>query len=168
MEKLLDKFYEGTCSEEEEKCLKETFRTEGNDLPAHLQQAGRLWRAVADADEVMPSVPHGLEERLGCLIDERAGEEQRSLHPRWIHRNQRWVGGIAATLLLAVGFAYSLLQTDDYTPKDTYTDPREAYLALQATLREVSYNLNSGFEQFEEARQEAVLVTQEIRNDLKR
>lgn len=52
------------------------------------------------------------------------------------------------------------------TPQDTFSDPEAAYKALQATLIEVSANLNKGIEQIEETRIDVTKVNQEVRKEI--
>ena len=47
------------------------------------------------------------------------------------------------------------------TPQDTFSDPEAAYKALQATLIEVSANLNKGIEQIDVTK-----VNQEVRKEI--
>lgn len=50
--------------------------------------------------------------------------------------------------------------------QDTFSDPEAAYKALQATLIEVSANLNKGIEQIEETRIDVTKVNQEVRKEI--
>ena len=52
------------------------------------------------------------------------------------------------------------------TPQDTFSDPEAAYKAWQATLIEVSANLNKGIEQIEETRIDVTKVNQEVRKEI--
>ena len=85
-------------------------------------------------------------------------------------RNWRWIGGIAATILVLVGVGYGITNMGEDmrppTPQDTFSDPEAAYKALQATLIEVSANLNKGIEQIEETRIDVTKVNQEVRKEI--
>lgn len=163
IERLLAKFYEGSTNEQEEQLLKEAFKTE--ELPEHLQQERRLFLHLFP-EGVGKEVPAGLEEKLNRMIDEKADEEQHFFRRNRTKRNWRWVGGIAATLLLLVGIGYGITNMGEGmrppTPRDTFTNPEDAYRALQATLIEVSVNLNKGIEQIEETQKDVMQVNQEI------
>jgi hypothetical protein len=105
IERLLAEFYEGNTNEQEEELLKEAFRTE--EVPEHLQKDKKLFLSFFPG-EVVDNVPAGLEDKLSRMIDEKAEEEQRFFHRNKAKRNWRWIGGIAATILVLVGVGYGL------------------------------------------------------------
>ena len=164
IERLLAEFYEGNTNEQEEELLKEAFRTE--EVPEHLQKDKKLFLSFFPG-EVVDNVPAGLEDKLSRMIDEKAEEEQRFFHRNKAKRNWRWIGGIAATILVLVGVGYGITNMGEDmrppTPQDTFSDPEAAYKALQATLIEVSANLNKGIEQIEETRIDVTKVKAETR-----
>lgn len=169
IERLLAKFYEGNTSEQEEEVLKEAFRTE--EVPGHLQRDKRIFLSFSCQEADMEHIPAGLADKLNRMIDEKADEEQRFFHRNKTKRNWYWVGGIAATLLLLIGIGYGTIYKKDMcqpTPQDTFSNPEDAYKALQATLIEVSTNLNKGIEQVEATRLDITKVNQEIKNEIKR
>lgn len=167
IERLLAEFYEGNTSEQEEKLLKDAFETE--ELPEHLRQERRLFLHLFP-EEAGKDVPAGLEEKLGRMIDEKAEEEQHFFRRNKTKRNWRWVGGIAATLLLLVGMGYGIANMGEGmrppTPRDTFSNPEDAYKALQTTLLEVSVNLNKGIEQVEETQLDVTKVNREIMKEI--
>ena len=167
IERLLAEFYEGNTNEQEEELLKEAFRTE--EVPEHLQKDKKLFLSFCPG-EVVDNVPAGLEDKLSRMIDEKAEEEQRFFHRNKAKRNWRWIGGIAATILVLVGVGYGITNMEEDmrppTPQDTFSDPEAAYKALQATLIEVSANLNKGIEQIEETRIDVTKVNQEVRKEI--
>ena len=168
IERLLAEFYEGNTDEREEELLKEAFRNE--EVPERLQKDKRLFLGCFPGEA--EAVPAGLEERLSRLIDEKAEEERRFFRRNKARRNWRWIGGVAATVLLLAGVGYGIMKPGEEmrppTPLDTFSDPEAAYKALQATLLEVSANLNEGIEQVEEARQDMTKASLEIRKELQR
>ena len=167
IERLLAEFYEGNTNEQEEELLKEAFRTE--EVPEHLQKDKKLFLSFFPG-KVVDNVPAGLEDKLSRMIDEKAEEEQRFFHRNKAKRNWRWIGGIAATILVLVGVGYGITNMGEDmrppTPQDTFSDPEAAYKALQATLIEVSANLNKGIEQIEETRIDVTKVNQEVRKEI--
>ena len=88
------------------------------------------------------SVPEGLGDRLSEAIDEWAAKEERPKHSR-IYR-LRWIGGIAASVLMVMAFSWSL-----YEParKDTCSTPEEAYAEAHNALMQFAQALNKGTEQ---------------------
>lgn len=167
-ERLLAGFYEGNTDEQEEELLKEAFRTE--EVPEHLLADKKLFLSLLGQEVNVENAPVGLEDKLSRMIDEKAGEEQRFFHRNKAKRNWRWIGGIAATILVLVGVGYGITNMGEDmrppTPQDTFSDPEAAYKALQATLIEVSANLNKGIEQIEETRIDVKKVNQEVRKEI--
>ena len=167
IERLLAAFYEGNTDEREEESLKEALRTE--ELPERLRKEKELFLHLF-SEEAVEAAPAGLEEKLNRLIDEKAEEEQLFFRRNKAKRNWRWVGGIAATLLLLVGMGYGITSAGEGmrppTSRDTFSNPEDAYKALQATLLEVSVNLNKGIEQIEETQKDVTKVNREIMKEI--
>ncbi len=97
--------------------------------------------------------PAHLEDNLNLLIDEMAEKEQHFFRPNNSKNSWRWIGGVAATILLLIGIGYGIDNLSKNvcppTPQDTFSDPEEAYRMLQATLLEISANLNYGLNEGE-------------------
>lgn len=170
IERLLAEFYEGTTTESQEEALKDYFKT--TVVPEHLLKDKEFFLSLyCDADEDV-EIPAKLEDKLSLLIDEKAEEERRFFRPNKSRRNWRWIGGIAATLLLIISLGYGVEHLGKNvcppTPQDTFTDPEEAYRVLQATLLEISANLNNGFNEVKESQMDMRRIHQEVRNEIKR
>lgn len=170
IERLLAEFYEGTTTESQEEALRDYFKTTA--VPEHLQKDKEFFLSLYQGADREVEVPAGLESKLSRLIDEKAEEEQRFFRPNKSRRNWRWLGSIAATLLLILSLGYGVnhLGKDvcPPTPQDTFTDPEEAYRVLQATLLEISANLNNGFNEVKESQTDMRRISQEVRNEIKR
>ena len=168
VERLLTAFYEGTATECEEEKLKVYFRT--GDVPGHLHADRRLFLALCEEDD--KEVPDRLAGTLRRLIDERGEAERRSSSATRMKRDWRWIGGIAATVVLLVGIGYSIcnymqdMRTS--SPQDTFSDPEEAYAVLQSTLIEISTNLSKGISQVNEVRKDIRRINTEARNESKK
>jgi hypothetical protein len=152
IETLLSAYWLGETSEEEEKLLRHYLETES--LPPHLKTDQEYLRALHQETPV--EVPPQLEQRLEQLINNRSKRI----------RLWRWGSGIAATLLLTVGTTYSLTERQTPPPKDTFTNPEEAYATLQATLLKLSNNLNSGLGLFYSTQEELTKINQQVQNEL--
>ncbi|MCD8031400.1 MAG: hypothetical protein LUF85_11430 [Bacteroides sp.] len=163
LKKLLNDFYEGVTTEEEEMLLKDYFLTE--EIPEEFATDSSFFTTLYTAQE--PECPVALETNLMKMIDKKAEEERIFFHRHRTRQRWRWSGGIAATLLLLVVLGYNLATFRQTLPKDTFTDPQEAYLALQATLREVSNELNSGLSQWSETKKEIRHINQEIIQEIR-
>ncbi len=163
LKKLLDDFYEGVTTEEEEITLKDYFLTE--EVPEEFVTDRSFFTTLYTAQE--PECPVELEINLKEMINKKAEEERVFFHRHRTRQRWQWSGGIAATLLLLVVLGYTLATFRQTSPKDTFTDPQEAYLALQATLTEVSNELNSGLKQWNETKKEIIHINQEIIQEIK-
>ena len=136
MKQLLEKFYDGMTTEQEELTLKKFFQ--GDDVPDSLLREKELFLQLT-ANRM--TVPPNLEEHLSRKID----EWERASQPRTFQL--RWIGGIAASvvILLTIG---SLLPIWNPTPKDTCASVEEAYLVAQKALTLFSTSVNKGLDLF--------------------
>lgn len=150
VEKLIEAFYEGNTSIEEEKALLHYFRTA--DVPEHLLAEKEMFLQLTTNN---PQVPEELEKKLSGLIDTWEQEEQEELSIKPVRKtNWIWVGGIAASIILIFSIwtytSYNQLNTQNLQA-DTYTNPDEAFKEAQKALALVSKNLNKGIVQLESA-----------------
>ena len=154
IERLLAEFYEGNTSENQEEKLKKYFETQN--VPEHLEKDKRLF--LCFHKDVPVEVPAGLEEQ----------EEIHFFRKNKSKRNWRWVGGIAASIVLLFGLGYSISNISDTMekPKETFTDPEVAYEVLQATLMEVSMGLNNGVDEMIDTQKDIRRTNREIKKDL--
>lgn len=101
-------------------------------------------------------LPEGLSDRLEQQIDRWAAEESN------IRRNSPerkrvfyWIGGIAASFLLAMFLFFQVENKPEYpVMADTFSDPKEAALVAQNTLMFLSAQLNKGLNQVSETGKE--------------
>ena len=166
IERLLAEFYEGTTTESQEEVLRNYFRT--TEVPGHLLKDKEIFLNLCpDADQDI-EVPAHLEDNLNLLIDEMAEKEQHFFRPNNSKNSWRWIGGVAATILLLIGIGYGIDNLSKNvcppTPQDTFSDPEEAYRMLQATLLEISANLNYGLNEVKESQIDMRKIHQEVRN----
>lgn len=170
IERLLAEFYEGNTTESQEEALRDYFRTK--EVPERLLKEKEIFLTLCQTAEEDMKVPAGLEDKLILLIDGKAEEERHFFRVNKAKRNWRWIRGVAATVLLLVGIGYGAgwMGNDACapTPQDTFSDPEEAYRVLQATLMEVSVNLNQGITQVEEAQADMRRVAQEVKKEMQR
>lgn len=125
---LLDKYWEGESSLEEERLLKAYFNNPG-------------------ADERLK----GLAPLFQALRDEQAIELKRAnlarLRPRRL-RWQRWAVAASIAALLSVGgwwaFQQRQAQVAAATQEDSFEDPEKAAAEIKAALALVSSKLNKG------------------------
>lgn len=131
---LLDKYYDGETSEEEELKLKEFFKQQN--IPDDLIREKEIFSYYGQMERVQePSA--GFESRIMAAIDE---EESKAKHGR--SRLLYAVSSIAAGLLILTGSYFFL--TRDSGPRDTYSDPEIAYAETMKILYDVSVRINRG------------------------
>lgn len=165
IEKLLAKFYEGNTTESQEETLRYYFETQ--EVAEHLQKEKALFLSFRPDDCV--EVPAGLEDKLTRMIDEKDEEARLFFRRNRTQRNWRWVRGIAASLLLLFGIGYGISSYQNNhmePPQDTFSNPQEAYKVLEATLLEVSADLNSGLSQMKDSRSEIKRIHKEIKKEI--
>ena len=170
IERLLAKFYDADTDESQEDALRDYFRI--TEVPEHLLKDKYLFLNLYQTEDRDVEVPVGLGDKLSLLIDKKTEEEQRFFRPNRAKRNWRWVGSIAATVLLLIGIGYGVDKLgDDVCPpttQDTFSDPEEAYHVLQAALLEISTNLNCGLNEVKATQSDMRKIHQEVRNEIKR
>ena len=139
---LLERYYEALTTEAEEEELRRFFAK--GEVPAHLMGERELFLQLqaASAEAV---VPEGLEGRLSDAIDGWAAQEEAEKSRRHgrIYR-LRWIGGIAASIVLILAFGWHL-----YEParRDTFATPEEAYAEAHEALMQFALALDKGTQQ---------------------
>lgn len=154
---ILDAFYNGESSEEQEQQLLHYFESE--DVAEELLTEKDFFLSLFVSVEKV-EIPHNLENKLSGMIDVLAHKEMSVEKEKKQDRIKRGRGRLLATIgavacAASIGLAFYLntdssigrgdlghLQTQQ--PKDTFTNPEEAYIATQRALMLVSSNLNSG------------------------
>ncbi|MCR5077212.1 MAG: hypothetical protein K6A82_04140 [Prevotella sp.] len=140
---LLDRFYNGLTTEEEEDTLRSYFK--GGNVDAALEKDRIFFTALQPAD---CPVPEGLESRLERQVSQwNTIETATRRNAR--HAGLRWVVGIAASLLLltTIGtIAYHRQDTSKMSQEDTYTNTQDAYAETSRALIKFSKTLNRGIE----------------------
>ncbi len=148
IERLLDSFYEGTTSIEEEKVLLDFF--EGTNVPEGMINDQRLFLDLYYSEKII--IPENLENKLNNLIDDLDKQANIKIQKsKGLSINWKWVSGIAASIAIFVSaglfFQKSFDKKTDYVVQDTYSDPKEAYLETQKAILLVSNRLNKGLQQ---------------------
>jgi len=139
IEELLEKYYNGETSLDEERKLHWYFQT--HDIPMHLKPDAEIFRShyKRSTEDVAPE----LTEKLTKLIDKQENKSRFILPLRSV----RWISGIAASVLLLlslwIGFGRDSFRNRDKFA-DTFNDPRIAYQETKKALLLVSEKLNAG------------------------
>jgi len=156
VKKLLESFYNGYTTIEEEEILMHFFATE--DVPEELLPDKEFFIQLIhkEKDE---NIPVGFENKLDNLIDEWSEKDvikynigkKKSNRTSWI-----WFGGIAASLLLL--FSIWTFTDDEQSYRssrvDTYSNPEDAYKETEKVLLLIAENLNKSLEQVETVQNE--------------
>jgi hypothetical protein len=141
IEQLLDKFYNGLSTPEEERFLNEYFLRE-NEVEERLRTDRQLFRALHDE---RIQVPDAVSERLSDAIQQLVAPP-----PRSPSQKQRWLYGIgsaAAVALLCAGLFFVQREPAQPPLADTFSDPHEAAIVAGQALALMSSHLNRGLEQ---------------------
>ncbi len=144
--KLLDRFYLGETSLEEEKILQKYFSSAS--VPEELMPDRDLFRSLGDASDSV-AVPEGLNQKILDVIDR---QEKKVVRTRRISVFS--LSGLAAGLLVVIAlyvgyFNDKPAQLASNQMADTYEDPQDAYEEARRTLTYVSAKLNTGTSELE-------------------
>lgn len=138
LNKLLDKYYEGLTSEEEEKFLMDFIRNydAGEDFEAEkeifLYYSGKL---------NIPEPSAGFEEKIIRSV------HKEKILPETGRKLIISVISVAASVLIMIGSYFFF--TGRKEPKDTFSDPEIAYNAAINVLYDVSIRMNQGMKTLE-------------------
>lgn len=161
--RLLDAFYDGTTTVEDEQELYRHFTSEG--VPEELEAEKRVFLGSYDLsidDEV--EVPSSLDSKLSSLIDDLSKKEKPKKRSLMIRRTS--VAAASLLVLISIG----LFMLNDRQPQsmlfDTFTDPQEAYMETQRTLSMISSTLNSSLDPLKKAGDDITKVNQILNESL--
>jgi len=141
--RLLEKYYSGESTEEEELNLK-TFFQSGN-LPEEFETEKEIFSYYSDAEQI-PEPSSGFEERIIASIDDQENRESTDR----VRRGLLTIMSAAATLLLLIGSYFFIIRKSE--PKDTFSNPEIAYAETVKILYDVSSKINRGTEVLEQVR----------------
>lgn len=151
---LLDSYFAGTSSLQEEELLKEYFSS--SQVDDSLKDEKVFFLAACDIQHLPQTTEReqrDLQGKLSRLVDGWNMVEKTSA--RSVRRSDlHWMAGIAASLLILFSFGYFLnnhQQEVSVAMHDTYTDPRDAAAEAQKALMKFSVGLNKGLDKVSEA-----------------
>jgi hypothetical protein len=138
IKKLLEKYYEGSTSLEEENQLKKYFQN--NEVPDELQADRELFAYVQKESSAF-AISVGLEEKLAGWVDSQEQKEGKYRRMFFYLKIASIAAGIAIMII-------SYIAIDRFNSKklanDTYKDPQLAYAEVKRTLLYISEQLNRG------------------------
>lgn len=108
-------------------------------------------------------VPHGFRKELSEMIDSMdAAEKIVTSGKSRAMRTATWIMSVAAGLVLLIGTGLAIHTFR--TPKDTFTDPEEAYAAVEKALTEISGKMSGGAASARQAEETVSRHTEVIRS----
>jgi hypothetical protein len=141
LDELLERYYDGTTSSQEEHELKAWFSGNG-DFTGYEAEVEIF--SHYNISVVIPEPSHGFEQRLISAVDTVERDE------RMRHSKQRYIAifSTAAAILILVSSLFFLNSLKE--PRDTFSDPQLAYAETKKILNEVSVKLNHGTQALKE------------------
>ena len=142
IDQLLEKFFNGETSLEEEKQLRKFFSS--GEVPPKWQGMAEYFSFLGEERSLgieKPGFDDGIEESIGESRISRLFDIRRP----WIY----WAAGVAASLLILVAI---FVEFDPFSGKisDTYDNPEVAYVQAKKILMFVSTQLNKGTENLDQ------------------
>lgn len=135
LKRLVEKYYNGESSEEEENTLKDFFRK--NNVPKGYEAEKEIFSYYTGLEDIPePSIDFEARILAGIDASERVTGSQKT--KRYIIS----VMSAAAGLLLLAGSYFFFVKKSETA--DTFTDPKIAYAETVKILRDVSFQLNHG------------------------
>jgi len=141
LKKILEEYYDGSSSADEEKKMLELLKHEN--LPSEFSE-DRMMITGLFGNEEIPEPSPDLDERIMTSIDESERNRKIISGKRRLYS----IVSVAAAILIIISFWFIL--EDNSRVKDTYSDPQLAYNETIEVLYNVSSNLNKGRDQMEE------------------
>jgi hypothetical protein len=135
LDRILEKYYEGSSSEEEERLLFDALKDDN--LPDKYI-IDRQMAGISSYDSFIPEPDSGFESRIMQAID----DNEQDTRVRSLKRRVYSVVSVAATILIVIS-SWFILQ-DKNGMKDSYDDPVLAYNATIGILQQVSSTMNTG------------------------
>jgi hypothetical protein len=130
---LLEKYYEGETSLEEEKILKEFFGQEGL-LEENFADKEILGFFNSDKTHL----PTNFDQELKALIE----DEFKNNPKRRFLKIIKWSGSIAAAIIIAIGIFEINFKEQPHLYVDTYKDRDKAYKETEQVLLFISQTMN--------------------------
>jgi hypothetical protein len=147
IEALVEKYWEGETSVEEEKELKQFFSTsDPSHWPESVREVADLFRYYA-AEEATQPLGQAFDDRLfGQLKTRPSGQESklRPLYFNWLKLAACLVIVVSAVLVFRNQSRKMETQAVRQSEQDTFEDPQRAYEETRKALLLVSVQLNKG------------------------
>lgn len=134
---LLERYFEGQTTLQEEQALLDYFTAESPDPELHTYQ--QQFMMLHATREQKPGNPD-FETRLAGMIDDQQQIPSREVRLRLVYRM-----AAAATIAVLIGVSGLLVMYNRWhRAQDTYSDPQLAYVETRKALLYVSQKMNRG------------------------
>jgi hypothetical protein len=160
--KMLDRFYAGETTLEEEKKLQDYFSAAR--IPEEMIPDKDLFRSLGNATDSVV-VPEELNQKILSVISE---QEKKVIRTRRISVFS--LSGLAAGLLVVIALYVGYFKNNgggrlaSNQMTDTYTDPQDAYEEAKRTLAYVSAKLSTGTDELEHVAQVSKTSTEPLKS----
>ena len=160
--KMLERFYQGETTLEEEKWLEDYFSS--MTVPEELLPDKELFQTFGISDHSI-AIPKDLNKKILEAIDR---EERKELRTRRISLFS--LSGLAAGLLVMIAVYLFFLRTDkpsllaSHQLTDTYDDPLAAYQEAKKALTYVSAKLNYGTDELKHVQKLSKTTTDPLKS----
>jgi hypothetical protein len=147
IEQLLNKFYEGATTQEEERYLTDFFLNEEN-FDERWKEERQLFQYLSNTRiEVSEEISSQLEK----TISQMEPSNQQPLRKKWYYQ----LSAAAAIALLCIGlYFFTIHESSQPQLVDTFSNPEEAAIVAEQTLAYISEKMNKGMEKMNDAEQE--------------
>ena len=135
LKRLIEKYYNGESTEEEESTLRDFFRK--NNIPQGYEAEKEIFSYYTESSEI-PEPSHDFEAQILAAID--ASERGRGIQK--VRRYLLPILSVAAGLLILAGSYFFLIHRNEQ--RDTFSDPKIAYAETMRILKDVSSQMNRG------------------------
>ena len=135
LKKLIEKYYNGESTEDEEKALRDYFRQDN--IPEGMLTEKYIFGYYTASGEV-PEPSIGFEERILAGID---ASERKSGSPGVRSKLLPLLSAAAGFLILTGSYFFFIHKTE---PDDTFSDPGIAYAETMKILLNISSQINQG------------------------
>ncbi len=153
LDKLLEKYYDGSSTEEEQKALKKFFT--GSDLPEGYETEKAIFRYYRDMSEI-PEPSADLDERIISALDKQLSTGRKPI----MSKSVLAISAAAAVLIIISGSWFFL--THGKRSGDTFSDPEIAYAETIKILYNVSVRMNEGTSALEPVSKMNVIPVKDI------
>ena len=140
LNRLIEKYYNGESTEEEERTLREYFSEDNT--PEGFDTEKAIFGYYAASGKI-PEPSHDFESRIMAGVDESV----RTKNSQTIRKHLLPILSAAAGILILIGSYLVFIHRTE--SQDTFTDPKIAYAETMKILMDVSAKLNRGVQSLE-------------------